>query len=267
MRRGQRARFEKILKDLGSLEQSLALMIREEKPSDLMRRAGLEPDVWQEDLLDGDWRKALLLIHRQGGKSTTTAALALHVAINQPGATVLITAPARFQASLLFSKIKHFYEAIGRPFETENDSMTLLKFSNGSIIHALHGSEKTLRGISAVDFLIVDEASRVHDALFAAVSPMLAISGGRQILLSTPWGKRGYFYEQWVSSNDWKRVKITAGQCPRITQQFLQEERASMPANAYLQEYFCEFTDAIDAVFLEKDVEKIGDYSIEAWDD
>jgi hypothetical protein len=45
--------------------------------------------------------------------------------------------------------------------------------------------------------LIVDEASRVQDALYQGIRPMLAVSGGRIVLLSTPWGKRGFFFEEW----------------------------------------------------------------------
>jgi hypothetical protein len=58
---------------------------------------------------------------------------------------------------------------------------------------ALPGTEKTIRGFSGAALLIVDEAARVDDALYYAVKPMLAVSGGSLLMLSTPYGRRGEF--------------------------------------------------------------------------
>ncbi len=73
-----------------------------------------------------------------------------------------------------------------------------LRLENGSRIVSLPGTEGTVRGFSGVALLIVDEASRVDDALYHAVRPMLAVSHGKLVLLSTPWGKRGFFYREWA---------------------------------------------------------------------
>ncbi len=54
---------------------------------------------------------------------------------------------------------------------------------------------------------------------------MLAVSGGRLICMSTPWGKRGWWHESWVSDEAWERYEVPATQCPRIPQEFLEEER------------------------------------------
>jgi hypothetical protein len=40
------------------------------------------------------------------------------------------------------------------------------------------GNEDTVRGYSGATLLLIDEAARVPDALYAAVKPMLATSGG-----------------------------------------------------------------------------------------
>jgi hypothetical protein len=57
---------------------------------------------------------------------------------------------------------------------------------------ALLGTEKTIRGFSGAALLIVDEAARVDDALYYALKPMLAVSGGSLLMLSTPYGRRGF---------------------------------------------------------------------------
>jgi len=49
---------------------------------------------------------------------------------------------------------------------------------------------------------LVDEASRVADELYFAVRPILAVSGGSLMVLTTPYGKRGVFYEEWTGGAD-----------------------------------------------------------------
>ena len=87
-----------------------------------------------------------------------------------------------------------------------------------------------LRGLSlrhdGPAVLIVDEASRVRDELWATISPMLAAApAAQQILLSTPAGASGEFHRAWSSDEDWERVQITADQCPRISAEHLAAER------------------------------------------
>ena len=103
----------------------------------------------------------------------------------------------------------------------------------------------------------VDEASRVVDELYFSVRPTLAVSGGELIALSTLWGKRGWFYEEWhAGGDDWQRIRVTAHECPRITKAFLEEERCCMPDAWFRPEYLCEFTDTLDSVFRTEDIER-----------
>jgi hypothetical protein len=83
---------------------------------------------------------------------------------------------------------------------------------------------------------------------------MLAISGGRLLALSTPNGQRGWFYRAWSEGEGWHKTTIPASQCPRISAEFLAEERRSMTAVQFASEYECEFTDAIDSAFFAADI-------------
>jgi hypothetical protein len=178
------------------------------------------------------------------------ALLALHKALCAPGALVLILAPAERQARELFSKVARFYGDLGHPVPAESYRKLGVHLTNGSRIEALPGTEKTIRGFSGVDLLIVDEASRVEDELYFAVRPMLAISGGRLMMLSTPYGKRGVFYAEWHSrAGEWERYEVPASNCPRISDAFLEEERAALPSWVYRQEYECSFEETEDQVF------------------
>ena len=114
----------------------------------------------------------------------------------------------------------------------------------------LPGTEATIRGFSAVALLLVDEAARVSDDLYTAIRPMLAVSGGKLWLMSTPYGKRGFFYDTWAHGGpEWERIEAPATECPRIPREFLEEERATMGERCFRQEYLCEFEDSVSGVF------------------
>ena len=97
--------------------------------------------------------------------------------------------------------------------------------------------------------MVVDEAARVDDALYFALRPMLAVSGGTLMMLSTPYGKRGVFFEEWMDGAEWELSEVPAGQCLRISEAFLAEERRSLPDWVYRQEHLCSFEETEDAVF------------------
>lgn len=218
-------------------------------PSLVMVRAGLEPDQWQRDLLRSRASRSLLLCTRQAGKSTTTAALALHEALFRPPALVLLLSPSLRQSGELFRKVVSFYALFAKEAPSAAESALALHLKNGSRIVSLPGKEETIRGYSGVSLLILDEASRVPDDLYYSVRPMLAVSGGRLVGLSTPFGKRGWFFDAWTNGAEWQRVRVTAHDCPRISPSFLADERAALGDWWYRQEYECEFTETVDQLF------------------
>lgn len=224
-------------------------------PSLVMARAGLTPDQWQADLLRSRAQRSLLLCTRQAGKSTVTAALALHEAVYRPPALVLLLSPSLRQSGELFRKVMGFYAHFSQAAPAEAESALRLDLKNGSRIVSLPGTEQTIRGYSGVSLLILDEASRVPDDLYYSVRPMLAVSGGRLVGLSTPFGKRGWFFDTWTNGTDWRRVKVAAHDCPRISPAFLADERAALGNMWYRQEYECEFVETVDQLFTYSIVE------------
>src|SRR5207244_3649377 len=147
------------------------------------------------------------------------------------------------------------YRALDRPVPAEAESALRLELDNGSRIVSLPGKEGSIRGFSGVRLLLIDEASRVEDALYYSVRPMLAVSGGRLVALSTPFGTRGWWYEAWRSEEDWERYRVPASECPRISPAFLEEERRTIGSFWFDQEYACEFIDAISQAFTRADVD------------
>jgi hypothetical protein len=213
------------------------------------RALGLEPDGWQEELLRSTSDRVLLNCSRQSGKSTMVAIITLHRALYHPNSLILCLAPALRQSQELFAKVLSFYRDLGKPVPAHAENKLSLELENSSRIMTLPGTEKTIRGFSGAALIILDEAAQVADDLYFAVRPMLAVSGGALMMLSTPYGKRGVFFEVWESGLQWERYEVPASQCPRISEEFLEEERASLPPFIFRQEYECSFEETEDQVF------------------
>src|SRR6266511_3620863 len=84
-------------------------------PDRVMTAVGMFPDPWQRDLLRSPSARHLVLCSRQSGKSETAAALALHTALLQPGALVLLLSPSERQSGELAAKVFRLYDAVGQP--------------------------------------------------------------------------------------------------------------------------------------------------------
>ncbi len=225
--------------------------------------AGFTLDAWQRDVLTSTAHQIILLVTRQGGKSTVSSIRALHRALYTPASLVLLLAPSYRQSKELFRKVKDALAALPFPAPLASESALELEFTNFSRIVALPGKEATIRGFSGVSLLIVDEASRVPDELYQAVRPMLAVSGGDILLLSTPFGKRGFFHHEWAEGGaSWHRAKITAYECPRIPRAWLEQERRAIGDWWFRQEYMCEFVETIDQVFSYDDIQRALDDSV-----
>jgi hypothetical protein len=133
--------------------------------------------------------------------------------------------------------------------ELSEDNRLSMAVKGGGRVVSLPGNEATIRGYSGANLIVEDEAARVDDALYMAVRPMLATSGGRLILMSTPFGKRGHYWKEWSEGSTWQRTEIPATMVPRISAAFLEEEKAAMGLWWYEQEYLCQFKEATDSAF------------------
>jgi Terminase large subunit, T4likevirus-type, N-terminal len=218
-------------------------------PALIAADCGLTLDPWQADLMRSTAPRVLLLCARQTGKSTVSGLIALATAVLRPGALVLLVSPSQRQSGELFRVVLRNLHALpGAPTITAESALRL-ELANASRIVALPGDERTIRGFAGAALVVLDEASRIEDELIAAVRPMLATSQGRLIALSTPFGKRGFFFEAWHGDPSWHRVKIAASDCPRISKEFLEEELRELGAQRFSEEYQLEFLDSSEAVF------------------
>jgi len=227
-------------------------------------RISFTPDPWQANVLESDKQKTILNCSRQSGKSTITAILAAHKVVFNPSSLVLIVCPSERQSSELLRKIREIL--LKTDLDFDRNSVLTIELENKSRVLALPSAESNLRGFSAPSLVVIDEASRCDDSLFYSLKPMLAVGNGQMILLSSPFGRRGFFYDVWTNGNEaeWQKIEITALDCPRITDDFLESEKASMPEFLYLQEYHCKFVDTDTQIFPSELIENSINPSLKA---
>ncbi|MEG1513972.1 MAG: terminase family protein, partial [Clostridia bacterium] len=232
-------------------------------------------DEWQKSFLTDDRRRILLLIHRQGGKSTAVAIKAVHRAVFRDDQTILLFSPTQRQSSELFYNVRKMIKSVP---DYENlltvDNVTSLELTNGSRIISLPGTNWNIRGYRA-DMVIIDEAAGVPDEVFDAVSPMLLTTNGQFIQLSTPNKKKGAFYNSY-QSEAWGRYTVKVSDNPRMQtpdkQQFLKAELTDRGSRVYSQEYECEFLSNIEGGTFNRswyrfvDDPMNGQYKVRYWD-
>lgn len=210
---------------------------------------------------------------RQTGKSTIISHREGEYAATNPNKSVLIISATERQAEELFLKVliyltDHWKDQIKKG--KDKPTKHVIKLRNGSIIRCLPTglSGIGIRGFT-VDHLVADEAAFIPDAVWAAVTPMLLTTGGEIILVSTPKGKRGYFWECY--NNDkftvfhWNSEQIIRDRpiSDRWTEhhrkealRHLEEEKQKMSANEYAQEYLGAFVDDIFQLFTDSLISK-----------
>ena len=72
---------------------------------EVLRLAGVIPDLWQTEVLAHQASRRLLLCSRQSGKTLVAAALALGTAMQEPGALILILRPSLRQSGESFRTV------------------------------------------------------------------------------------------------------------------------------------------------------------------
>lgn len=212
-------------------------------------RLDFHPDPIQQTILCSPHRRIIVNCARQWGKSTTAAALAIHHLLYGPAKPLcLIAAPSEHQAAELLIKIQTFAQSLGVSSRAIHPSD--LRFPHGGRAVALPSTERTVRGFTAPTLILVDEAAIVPSSLFLAISPMLAIRAGRFILMSTPAGARGLFFDIWSSSDPaWLRISVPATECSRFSPDFLAEQQRLFGELKFGQEFLCQFVASRDQAF------------------
>lgn len=223
-----------------------------------------ELDYAQRQIFDPKNKRVILNCHRQYGKSTISSLLCLHTAIYSPRSLCLLVSPSLRQSSENFRKVLDALSLGDRP-ELEEDTKLSLKLSNGSRIVALPGSQRTIRGFSAPDTIVIDEDGQAEDELFEGVYPMLTSNpSGRMILASTPWLPSGHFHKIWTEGVGWLKIKIDCYENPRLSAETIAEAKLQLSPQAFARDYLCQFIEPEEQIFSSELFKSLSNLNIAA---
>lgn len=231
-------------------------------------------DKWQRDVLNCEGH-VLLCTGRQVGKTTIFAIKAAEYMIKHRDSSIIVVSLTEDQAQLMIMKILDYLERNHRALiesghlkPTKNK--ILLKNKSSVLARPVGNTGAAVRGFTG-DVLIVDEASRMPELMWAAAKPTLLTTGGELWLCSTPHGKQGYFYECFVNKSERftvfhvnseeviKNRKITHNWTQRNREEalkFLNDEKKDMSMLQYAQEYLGEFIDDLRQFFPDELIQK-----------
>lgn len=205
----------------------------------------IQPDAVQAQIMTEQNTRVMVLAPRQTGKSTAAAVRVIYEAVHHHDAAILIASASGRQSGQIMEKARrmaHILDLELLPPPSKCDGFSL---ANGAQVIALPDNPETIRGFSAPRLIVVDEAAFASEELFKSLEPMLTVSNGTLMLLSTPNGQSGYFYDQWhTAASPWTRIFGTLKDCPRVNHDAIANIRKTMSEADFQQEFECKFVAA-----------------------
>lgn len=230
---------------------------------------GEEPFDYQKDFMDNPNDRKAFVSGRRVGKSRTASWLALWKAVTHAGAEVLITAKSQRQSMELFNQIQTEMRSSNiadDQWGVTRSTRTEINFDNGSRIIALPvgNTGENIRGYGGPDnMIIVDEAAFIKDEIFQEVlSPMMMVGNGTFILLSTPFGKKGFLYEKFNDAS-WYTMQVPTSANPLIDDDDIEEQRSNLTATQFKQEVLGQFVESADAFFTRDEIMNCAQESVD----
>lgn len=190
-------------------------------------------------------RLNIVLKSRQLGLTTICAAYAVWLAVFRKDKNILVIATKLKTAMTFIKKVKVVLENMP-PWlllPKYDPSKQMISFSNGSIIQAIPTSDDAGRSES-LSLLIIDEAAHIRDfdEIWTGLAPTFS-TGGNAIVLSTPNGVGGQYYQMWMEAeagvNGFNPIRIPWYRHPEHDQAWFDNETKNLPKKKISQEYLC----------------------------
>ncbi|MBO8442610.1 MAG: hypothetical protein IAC42_02460 [Spirochaetes bacterium] len=253
-----------------------------------LQSIGFSVFKWQQAVLNDKGKRKVILAARQSGKSTIVAGKIVHIARFEPGSLCIIGAPTENQAAETMHKVLSFMRADPDYPATRKCSIEEVELENGSRIIVRTAKSDTFRGYSKPRVILLDEASRIEEeAYISGARPMLTDNpDGELIIISTPNGQQGFFYNAFFSTlGNWSKYLVRSPYQPVLGNdgmytldeytkdpKFWRQQQAEQNVHAYFsprhkdygfqleqlsemgrrqyqQEYCCDFVEAAGQVF------------------
>jgi hypothetical protein len=214
---------------------------------------------YQTEILSSTAKAEIVGKSRQLGISNTYAFVAAEEAT--AGGTVLVVSKSLDQAALFLEYVYTALSDAPHPEYTAQNKYSL-KFSNGGQVICQPATKRAGRGIPAT-IVILDEFAWQHYArdIYTAILPTLATTGGRLIILSTPYGVGNLFQELWAFSQTpigekiWRSFFLPWQRHPDWDDEWAAKMRVQMGPIAFAQEHDVDFQGSGENIFSSVDLD------------
>ena len=218
--------------------------------------ATYNPLPWQCDVLTDDTQYKVLMIGRQGGKTTLLRQLIYSVMLGKPNQRVIFAAYTSTRARqlmwdpLLKVPVHHqlFPPQLVASADNSTGTLTLINGSTLRVTGTSDSAEGDVRSIlgSTIDLIIFDEfqSHRYQHNIWSYTQPVLAARNGKAVFAGTARRNEMWdFYEMGLGDNpyfkSWKLTTAESGS-PAGTPHAIAMAKASMSEEFFKQEYECE---------------------------
>lgn len=224
-------------------------------------------DPWQSEILN---TKGNVIVYsgRQTGKSTIASIKASRFVVENDHKVVLIISVTEKQAEEMLQKILFYLQDNHRgliKMGKDKPTKHTIRLKNGSMVRCepVGQTGAGIRGFT-IDMLIADEAAFMPEEIWAAVTPMLLTTGGEMMLISTPHGRKGYFYDC-TQNKDFSVFHVNSEEVANqrsepqrsMMLEYLKKERERMTELQYAQEYLGKFIDELGQFFPDEVLKKV----------
>lgn len=198
---------------------------------------------------------------RRWGKTELSVNWLVFRSLSEPRHFALYMTPHSDQRRLVFEKFARDYGEAPFMRRLDRSSMTA-ELANSSVVSFKLASVPACEAVRGgeYDTVICDEFAFWRDDVFESIVQPTMASRRRPscLVVSTPKG-RGLFhrlYERGRSDEApaWASYRAKSSDNPLVSQEFLDEVRATVPKDVYEQEYEARFVDDASAVFRGADV-------------
>jgi phage FluMu gp28-like protein len=201
----------------------------------------------------------VLACGRRWGKTEACAVRAVASLFEESPTQHLLIAPTLDQATLLFDRTVALLDALGESAKIRRSPYPRLIFGRHAVSARSGHVPRSLRGHEATD-IVIDEAAYLPESLVTEIAmPMLATTGGRLTMISTPHGKNHFwrFFQmgQRGEHGVWSR-QAPSSESPYVPEQFLAVQRELISERAYMVEYEAAFVDGSGQVFRDEAVQR-----------
>jgi len=219
---------------------------------------GFKPYDFQKQIIDDILTKEdmfyTMVCGRQIGKTLLLINMLLYYGINKPRTTLLWVSPFYSMGVKVLSQIIDAIEFT--PIVKEaNKSEKIISLVNGTRIY-FRSAEKpeTIRGLS-IDYAFLDESQDISDDAFnKAILPTLTAKGKKCLIAGTPKSKNWFYqYFQRGSDTNYNSYTAPSSVSPYVSEEFLKEQKESLPPAIYNQEFLAQWQEGDGEVFTNID--------------